>query len=67
VIGEVSEERGYLRNKILVFHVSEKQSHFLIEALSKSGTEWTWTMCTWVKEAGSARFQGPGIRCDTEH
>jgi len=38
VIDEVSEERGCLRNAVLVVHVSDKQSHFLIEALSKSGT-----------------------------
>ncbi len=67
MIDEVSEERGCLRNIVLVVYVSDKQSHFLIGAFSKSGTEWTWTMCTWVKEAGSARSQGPRIQYDTEH
>jgi hypothetical protein len=32
VIDEVFEEKGCLRNKVLVVHVSDKQSHFLIEA-----------------------------------
>ena len=67
MIDEVSEEKNCFRNTVMVVHVSDKQSHFLIKALSKSGTEWTWTLCTWVKETGSARSQGPRIRYDTEH
>ena len=67
MIDEVSEERGCLRNTVLAVHVSDKQSHFLIEASSKSGTEWACTMCTWVKKTGSERSQGPRIRYDTEH
>ena len=66
MIDEVSEEKGCLRKPVLVVHVSDKQSHFLIEALSKSRTDWTWTMYTWVKETGSARSQGPRNRYDTE-
>ena len=67
MIDEVSEEKNCFRNTVMVVHVSDKQSHFLIEALSKSGTEWTRTLCTWVKETGSARSQGPRIRYDIEH
>jgi len=65
-IDDISEEKNCLRNTVLVVHGSDKQSHFLIEALPKSGVDWTWTICTWVKETGSARSQGPMIRYDIE-
>jgi len=67
VIVEVSEERGCLRNTDLVVHVSDKQSHFLIDVLTKFGTKRTRTMCTWVKDSKSASSQGPRIRYDIKH
>ena len=67
-VDATSDAKGCLRSTVLVVHVSDKQSHYLIEALTnKREDEWTWTMCTWVKESGSARQQGPRMRYDTEH
>ena len=64
---EVSEEKSCLRNLVLVVHLSDKQIDFLVDAMRKSESEWTWTLCTWVKETGSARSQGPRMRYDSEH
>ena len=62
----ISEEKGRSRSTDLVVHISDKQVDFLIENLRKSEYEWTWTICSWVKETRSARSTSPRIRYDTE-
>ena len=51
---------------MLVVHISDKQVDILIEALKKFEYEWTWTICSLVKESGFARSKCPRMRYDTE-
>ena len=55
---------GLPSNIALIVHVSDKQMHYLQQALEDSG--WAWTVFTWAKQK-TARTQGAQYRYDAEY